>query len=91
MDAPASKNNDNWRAVRMWELWKYWTKITWKTAVIRNPRRRSTDLQIVERKHKNQPAEKIRNKKQRKQKSTRRKIEIENKERPNENQPAENI
>ena len=62
MDAPASKNNDNWRAVPMWELWKYWTKITWKTAVIRNPRRRSTDLQIVERKHKNQPAEKIRNK-----------------------------
>ena len=76
MDAPASKNNDNWRALRMWELWKYWTKITWKTAVIRNPRRRSTDLQIVERKHKNQPAEKI---------------EIENKERQIENQPAENI
>ena len=39
----------------MWELWKYWTKITRTAAGIRNPRRRSRDLQIGERKRENQP------------------------------------
>ena len=53
--AIASRNNDNWRDIPMWELWKYWTKITRTAAGIRNPRRRSRDLQIGERKRENQP------------------------------------